>query len=470
MYSFLLLGLGMFVVIGSILWLRLHAFLALLAAALIVAALTPSGLIEKYALDRGMTSSAARQLSQQTSGERVAQAFGQTCGQVGIVIAMASIIGVCLLESGAADRLVRSTIKLLGEPRAPLAFLGGSFVLAMPVFFDTVFYLMVPIAKAMSTRTGKDYLLYILAIVSGGVMAHSLVPPTPGPLFMAEELGVDIGVMILGGSAIGLFAAMVGYIYARWANRTWTVPLRESEDALRQLKELAGRRDSDLPSVWMALLPVVLPVLLISANTIVRSMNSAMQETTLGPVILFLGNKNIALSLAAAIALLAMFKVSSRIQAVTAARRALGTAGVIILIIGAGGAFGAALQQTDIRSAIEGLSSRYQLSVIPLAFLLTMLIRTAQGSATVAMITAAGVFGGVAAGGAMGFHPLYLALAIGCGSKPIWWMNDSGFWVVSQMSGMTEEESLKTLTPLSALMGVAGLLATMLGAAVLPLV
>ena len=108
--------------------------------------------------------------------------------------------------------------------------------------------------------------------------------------------------------------------------------------------------------------------------------------------------------------------------------------------------------------------------MLPLAFFLTTLIRTAQGSATVAMITAAGVFGGIVESTHLGFHTLYLALAIGCGSKPVWWMNDSGFWVVSQMSGMTEKESLKALTPMSVAMGLAGLAVTVIGAALFPLV
>ena len=149
---------------------------------------------------------------------------------------------------------------------------------------------------------------------------------------------------------------------------------------------------------------------------------------------------------------------------------ALTSAGVIILITSAGGAFGKALQETGIGASIQSLSTAYQVSVLPLAFLLTTLIRTAQGSATVAMITAAGIFAGIVETTQLGFHTLYLALAIGCGSKPVWWMNDSGFWVVSQMSGMTEKESLKTLTPMSLLMGVVGLAVTLIGAALFPLV
>ena len=153
-----------------------------------------------------------------------------------------------------------------------------------------------------------------------------------------------------------------------------------------------------------------------------------------------------------------------------AVQQALASAGIIILITSAGGAFGTVLQETGIGGAIEKLSVSYQVAAIPLAFFLTSLIRTAQGSATVAMVTAAGVFSGMADPAQLGFHPVYLALAIGCGSKPIWWMNDSGFWVVTQMSGMTEAEGLRALTPMAAIMGIVGLLVTMTFARLFPLI
>jgi gluconate:H+ symporter, GntP family len=157
-------------------------------------------------------------------------------------------------------------------------------------------------------------------------------------------------------------------------------------------------------------------------------------------------------------------------RVVQATTSALGTAGVIILVTGAGGAFGAALQQSGLGAEIQPLVGRYNLPVLPLAFVLTALLRTALGSATVAMITASGAFAGLAAAGQLPFHPLYLALAIGCGSKPVWWMNDSGFWVVTQMSGLTEREGLLYLTPMSILTGTTGLAATMIGAKLLPLI
>ncbi len=479
----LLIAIG--IVLGGILLLRLHAFLALLLGALVVSLLTPAAALETYAREQvaqeTWTEEAAREFVRTTAPERVAAAFGKTCGSIGILIAMASIIGKCLLDSGAADRIVRWTLRLLGQARAPLAFTGSSFLLGIPVFFDTVFYLMVPLAKAMRLRTGRNYLLYVLAILAGGSIAHSLVPPTPGPLYVANELGVNLGAMIIGGCIIGLLPTAAGYLYASWANRRWDLPLRESVDfSLEELEKLAQRDERDLPPVWLSLLPIVLPVLLITGQTGLDSWLKAAQPAhtpewlaAVQPVVNVLGTKNVALILAAAIALgtLAWQKRASRAELAKAVQTALASGGVIILITSAGGAFGATMRQCGVGSEIAKITQGINpILILPVAFLVTALIRGAQGSATVAMITAVGVLGHFATSGQLGFHPVYLALAIGCGSKPFPWMNDSGFWVICKMSGMTETEALRTLTPMLTLMGLAGLAATMIAAMFLPLV
>ncbi len=467
MHPLLILLAGMAVVVCGILWLRLHAFLALLLGALVVATLTPAESIRQYGLSKGMSPAAAERLSQDHAGDRIADGFGRTAGQIGIVIAMASIIGICLLESGSADRIVRTALGILGERRAALAFLGSGFLLGIPVFFDTVFFLLMPLGKATRIRTGRDYLFYVLTIVAGATMTHSLVPPTPGPLFVASALRVDLAMMIIAGCAVGVVTAATGYGFAVWANRRWDFPMRESEESLRQLEELSRADPGRLPPTWIALLPILLPVALIAGRSAIESIGV---QVPFRGWVLALGNKNIALFLGAAIAMATLFRKTSLNKTVAAVRTALASAGIIILITSSGGAFGSMLQETGIGSAIEQLSANYQMAIIPLAFVLTTLIRTAQGSATVAMVTAAGVFAGMADPAQLGFHPVYLALAIGCGSKPIWWMNDSGFWVVTQMSGMAEAEGLRTLTPMAAIMGIAGLLVTMVLAQLFPLV
>lgn len=480
MHPAVILAIAVSIVLGGILILRLHAFVALLLAAMTVALLTPQAALRDYADEQvakgEWTEKAATKFVKSPAPTRVAEGFGKTCISIGILIAMASIIGKCLLDSGAADKIVRSTLRLVGEPRAPAAFIGSGFLLGIPVFFDTVFYLMMPLGKAMRLRTGGNYLLYILTIVAGGTMAHSLVPPTPGPLFVAEQLGVDLAVMIFGGCVIGLFASSCGYLFARWLNGRMEIPLRESADvSLADLEDLSKRDESELPPVWLALLPIILPVILITARTALDAyVKSGGADWAVGvqPLVNTVGDKNFALILAAGIALgmVAWQLRSDAKQLAATVQTALASGGVIILITAGGGAFGATVRQCGIADEIAKLTSGISpIMILPVAFLVTTLIRTAQGSATVAMMTAVSVLDSFAAPGVLSFHPVYLALAIGCGSKPVAWMADSGFWVICKMSGMTEAEGLKTVTPLSIVMGVSGLIATVTAALVLPL-
>jgi len=415
-------------------------------------------------------------LSGKTIAAKVAEGFGNTAMKIGILIAMASIVGKCLLDSGAADRIVRSTLKVMGEKFAPVSFVISGFLLGIPVFFDTVFYLMIPLGKAMQLRLGKNYLLFVLTIVAGATMAHSLVPPTPGPLLVAGELGVDIGMMILMGIAIGFFPAAFGFFYAAWfANKKWTLPLRESaEFSMKDLEELSQRDESQLPPFWLSVLPIILPVILIGGGTLFSTLKKAeilILGDTMQQVVDTFGDKNIALIISAIIAMVALIQTRgiTREELSKSVAAALASGGTIILITSAGGAFGKVLQQTGVATLIEGISLESPAAIITVAWLITAAIRTAQGSATVAMITAVGILGGLANGGNLGFHPVYLAIAIGCGSKPIAWMNDSGFWVITRMSGMTEAEGLKYVTPMTTLMGIIGLVATIAAVTIFPM-
>ena len=403
MHALWIVLIGVAIVVGGVLALRLHAFLALLLAALVVAALTPEAALQRFAvLDEGSsivragsegnsaivapwpkpweaaagdrllivardsqsglfqqvgeaevdrivkaegtnkkfvhahrTSEAQLDLAElakpqlivpsdyRAAGKpgsfvgRVAKEFGNTAAKIAIVIAMASIIGKCLLDSGAADRIVRSSLKAVGERAAPVAFVFSGFLLAIPVFFDTVFFLMIPLGKAMRMRTGRNYLLYVLSIVAGGTMAHSLVPPTPGPLFVAEELGVELGTMILAGCILGVFTAGSGFLFAAWLNARWDLPLRASaEVSLEELEQLARRDDRELPPLMVSLLPILLPVVLIGGQAIVKEAGLGKEDWAVAATraLAILGNANIALIIAAAIALvlLAWQKRTSR--------------------------------------------------------------------------------------------------------------------------------------------------------------
>ncbi len=467
----LILLVGMLIVVGGIIGLRLHPFLALLLGAFVVAYLTPEVAIEQYALTTGASAEGAQRLANQSIGGRIAQQFGSTAGKIGILIAMASIIGKCMLKSGAAERIVRSTLNVTGIKQAPITFLGSSFFLGIPVFFDTVFYLMIPLAKAMATRIGKNYLLLVLCITAGAAMTNSLVPPTPGPLFLVSEMNIPIGMMMIGGFLVGLTTIAAGYAYAIWANRRWPVALRDSIDSpLEDIQALGEKDDKHLPPLGLSLLPIVLPIVLITAKAIV-DLSDAASSTWLTESIVFLGEKNLALVAGglAALLLLVLQKQGDKDAMVDSVQGALMTAGVIILITSAGGAFGGMLQQTGISARIGVLTQDFQMALLPLAFFIAAVVRTAQGSATVSMITASGILAGMAEVAVLPYHHLYIGLAIACGSKLVPWMNDSGFWIVCKMSNLTEKEALQTFSPLLTVMGITGLVVILIAAKLFPL-
>src|SRR5690606_9180566 len=199
LYPLLVLVVGIAIVMGLILALRVNAFIALIVAAFVVSLMAPGELSGKIT--------------------RVINAFGSVAGAIGIVIALAAVIGKALMDSGGAQRIVNAMTGALGEKRTPLALLGSGYVLSVPVFFDTVFYLLIPLARSLFAKQRKNYILMTLAIVAGGAVTHTMVPPTPGPLAMATALDIDLGIMILVGAMVGIPMAFGGLAVARCLDR-----------------------------------------------------------------------------------------------------------------------------------------------------------------------------------------------------------------------------------------------------------
>ncbi|MFK5921674.1 MAG: SLC13 family permease [Verrucomicrobiota bacterium] len=553
-YPFVILFIGMATVIGMIIGLRLNAFIALIAAALVVSFLAPGEIGDKVG--------------------RVASAFGSTAGGIAIVIAMAAVIGKCLMESGAADRIVQAFLKALGEKRSSLALAGSGFVLSIPVFFDTVFYLLVPLARSLYRNTGTHYLKYVLAISAGAAITHTLVPPTPGPLLMAQQLGVSLGTMIGVGALIGIPASIAGLAYGAWLDKKMPIEMRAlpgDED----LHSEADNGDSNkeprkTPGLLVSLLPILLPVVLIGINTVLETQANGERAAKLGAdekvnwsalkseiskagpnsplknlsdylpegndqaalvagfnkalvqknktqerknlayvehenrkafegevseailphhlwltpkrkqfnVSKFYGNANFALLLSAIIAtlLFVQMRKPSKKEFSDTIEHALMSAGLIILITAAGGAFGAMLKEAEIGDAIKKLFTSQDPSkefsgtlLLFLGFMIAAVIKIAQGSTTVAVITASSMIAAMIEGMTLGFNPVYLATAIGGGGLVGSWMNDSGFWIFSKMSGLTELESLKSWTPLLVVLGVVTFISTVILSIVMPL-
>ncbi len=440
---FVCVTVGVVLILLLILYFRFHAFLALISAALAVSLLS-----DRIPLDEAIPI--------------VTFGFGDMMQKIGILLVMAAIIGKCLMDSGAADRIVRGFSRLFGEGRENYSLLSSSFVLAIPVFFDTVFYLLAPLARAVFARRKRDYVLIVCAAAAGGAITHALVPPTPGPIAVAETFQeFQVPVTIFRTMVVGFLAAIVpvfvgGLLYARFINgRMSVIPGDVLGVSQEELEATAAKPDFELPNLFVSCLPFVLPVLLLALSSIAPNF---IQNTALLVWINFLGDKNVAFFIGAIIAILLLIsqmRLSFK-QTFERLEPSISSGAVIAFITCAGGAFGKTLAETGVGTEIALAAKNWGLSFLILAYLTSTLIRIAQGSATVAMITTAGIIAPSIVSVDLGFHPVYLVCVIGFGASGFSWMNDSGFWIFSRLTGLTEQETLKTWTVLLTIMSFSG--------------
>lgn len=451
-----------FIIIG-ISKLRLHAFVALVLAALIAGLMTGKDSWDIVQKDGKVKSYSALV----GTVEMVSKGLGDTARDIAISIALAAIIGMALMQSGGADKVVRRFLAFFGEKRAGWALLWSTFILSAPIFFDTMFMLMAPLAMTLALRTGKDYVLYVLAICCAGTVTHSMTVPHPGPVAVVEDLKISVGESLVWGMFIGAIVCYLGFLFSHWLNKRTTVPVRGSGAvSLENLHGISNKPESELPSFFWSITPVVLPILLISLTTVFelaakgaatgQGWASGLVTALGGPTgfeavrnwVDFIGNKNIALLIGAFIAMVVLARQCKlglgKLEELVGPP--LETAGMIILITSAGGAFGAALRSAGVGDAVKALAQGYSINLILLGWLVAVVVRVAQGSATVAMLTASSIMAPMVVGGQLGCHPVYLFMSIGFGAMFCSWMNDSGFWAVSKLSGMTEKETLRTWT------------------------
>lgn len=436
----ILIGSIAFIVLLIVL-LRMHAFFAMILAALAVALVTAPGGPHRFAHAIALT----------TDG------FGGTIGKIGLTLALAAVIGVCLMESGAADKIVRRLIRFCGEGGVAVALLVASFLLSAPVFIDMVFMLILPLARALSLRTGKDYMLYVLAVGAGGIITNGTVPPAPGPLFVADLLKLNLAVTIVAGAVIGIIPAIYALFAARWMNRKYPLDPRSIEGvSTQEMEALAARDESQLPGLAAALAPVALPFVLIGAASI-QSIAKLPLPAGLASLIEIAGDKNIALVVGAVVAVAVQVR-QKRIpwrKAGTVLAAPLETAAVIILMIGAGSAYGDAIKRAGIDSAVRALAHG-GIDYVILGWVLAVMVRGAVGSATVAMITASGIVVSIAGKDGFPIHPLYVLLAIGYGSKALSWMNDTGFWLICRVGGLPTGTALRTWSVMGTTVSIVG--------------
>ncbi|RKD95241.1 GntP family permease [Halopiger aswanensis] len=398
-----------------------------------------------------------------------AGAFGENMAGIGIPILMAAIIGKAMIESGAADRIVRFFNGVFGQENSEVSLFSSGFVMSIPVFFDNVFYLLAPLARAARSRTGRNYALFIVAIGAAGAVTHGFVPPTPGPLLAAGEVGADLGSTILIGLLTGLPTALVaGLGYGYWINNRIEIPLRDAMGTtVAEIEEKVETPTSELPGLFEAQLPIFLAVALVASNTVVET--ALGEDSALAGFTGFIGDPNFALTVAALSAAFTYYRMSdlSSDDFSDELTEALKSGGNIAAITAAGGAFGYMLQQAGAGDFIAGGLQEIGLGVIATAWLIAAGVRVVQGSATVAITTTAGIAAPLT--DAMAANPAYLVMAIGAGATFCSWYNDSGFWIVKEIGGLTQAETLKTWTVSTILIGVVGLISTLVFSTILPL-
>ncbi|ELY56357.1 GntP family permease [Natronococcus jeotgali] len=436
---------GLVVVVALLVWLKLPAFVGLIIAAMAIGLATPE--------------LATGEVPAQTAEE-----FGGVMVSIGIPILMAAIIGKCLMDSGAADRVVRAFLSLTGEKRSEYALMGSSYVLSIPVFFDNVFYLLAPLGRSMKARTGVKFSLYISVLAAGALATHMLVPPTPGPLAMSAELDVDLGLAMLVGAAVALPTSMLGgIVYGRFLNSREEFPLREAMGSdPEDLQERTDRPTSELPGLLESSLPIAAPVVLIAGNTTANVLADQGVIAADGPIVAaasFLGDPNFALTVAAILAAYTYYRMEMRGNRElfnNELTEAIKSGGNIIAITAAGGTFGAMLATAGVGEWIAGGLEEFGLGLLFTGWAIAAVIRVAQGSGTVAILTGAGIMAPLA--GDFNANAVYLMMAIGFGGMIAPWYNDSGFWVVSEVAGITQMETFKTYSAVCTVMSTSGLI------------
>lgn len=376
--------------------------------------------------------------------------FGSTLGSIGIIIAFGTIIGVYLEKSGGAMTLANWVIKKVGEKNAPLAMNLTGFIVSIPVYCDSGFIILSSLIKAISRKTGISLIVLGVSLAAGLYATHVFIPPTPGPLAAAAALDADIGLVILLGLVVAVPVALTGMLWAKYIGKKLNTPVLDSKAEDLRIKKL--------PRISQSFAPILFPIILIALNSIASSPSLPFGDGNLANFIRFIGNPVIALFIAVILAFQLRSKYHSKSHSHWVGE-GLKQAGVIIMITGAGGAFGAILRATGIGDFIGDRFSGLELGIL-LPFIISAVLKTAQGSSTVAIITTAAIVAPIlesfgldsATGRAL------TVLSIGAGAMTVSHINDSFFWVVAQFTEMDAKTALKSQTVATLLQGIVGVM------------
>ncbi|MGV9338509.1 GntP family permease [Streptomyces sp. NPDC003688] len=474
-------GIGIALLLFLIIKVRLQPFVALLAVSITVGLLAGLSVTELFG-----TVQRSDAVSTLESG------MGGILGHVAIIIGLGTMLGAILEVSGGAEVLAARLLRLFGERRAPLAMGLTGLIFGIPVFFDVGIFVLAPLVYAAAKRGGKSILLYCLPLLAGLSMTHAFLPPHPGPVAAAGLLHVQLGWVVLMGIVCGIPAVLAAWAYSAWVGRRIFVPVPQdmveaAEEARRTVAaervaaverpvvvgqrgasgtdaqasedepQSAGAEPQEKPVPLGVVLGIIgTPLVLILAATF---SSVALDPSTGRSVIEFFGHPFVALTLALLLAyyLLGIRRGWSRKSLENVSTASLKPVGNILLVVGAGGIFGAVLKASGVAQALSDTFHGVGLPVIVLAYLISLVLRVAQGSATVAIVTTAGIVAPLLSEGhhSAAFAALVI-MAISAGSIFASHVNDGGFWMVAKYFGITERDTLKTWTVLESVLSVAG--------------
>jgi GntP family gluconate:H+ symporter len=383
---------------------------------------------------------------------------GATLGHIAVIVALGTMLGKMMAESGGADQIAHTLIRLFGEKRVHWAMVTIGLIVGLPAFFEVGFVLLVPIAFTVARRTKTSLVLVGLPMVAGLSVVHGLVPPHPAALLAVSIYKADVGRTILYALLVGIpTAAIAGPLYAK----AIAPHIKLAAEGAMEAQFVEHSPERALPSFALTVATILMPVVLMLIGSWANAF--ATPGTALNAGLRFVGNDDMALLIGA----LFSFVTLGKLQGFTLGTiqrfcsECLAPTATVTLLVGAGGGFGRVLQDSGVSSAIVSLAMLSHVPLLLLAWLLAALIRVATGSATVAMSTAAGIVAPIAAHSA-GVHPELLAIATGAGSLVLSHVNDGGFWLVKEYFNMTVTQTIKTWTVCETMISVFGLGFTLL--------
>ncbi|MCY1150941.1 MAG: GntP family permease [Sphaerochaetaceae bacterium] len=432
-YMFSVIILSVIAMVLAISKLKIHPFLVLTTISILVGLLC------------GMDAA--------TVVDTVKSGFGSILGAIGIVILAGTIIGTILEKTGAALTMANSILHLVGKDKSALTMAATGYVTGIPVFCDSGFVILSPIARALAEQSNKSLAVLATALSAGLYATHCLVPPTPGPIAMAGTLNANLGLTILIGLMVSIPATIAGLFYA--TKVTSKVDIKPNpENTVEELQEKYGK----LPSALHSFAPILVPIILIAFKSIADFPSAPFGNGSFANFLSFIGNPVVALLIGIAIAT-TLIPVSEKPNKLNWVSKGVTNAAGILAITGAGGAFGAILKSLPIAEALAGSLLNLHIGVL-LPFIIAALLKTAMGASTVAMIVTSAMIAPLMS--TLGFDSeiakVLVIMAIGAGSMTVSHANDSYFWVVSQFSDMNTKEAYKCQTGVTAVMGITTIL------------